>query len=90
MFKTVYCLQKFISSMHLYYHSSLKLVKLKNKKHFHLCRRFCGRKWMEQVIEEFKTVKDMPNFGKNKALPEPNRTVLKVYIPTQLMQLYCV
>ena len=33
---------------------------------------------MEQVIEEFKTVKSMPNWGKNRALPEPNRHVLKV------------
>jgi myosin-1 len=40
-------------------------------------RRFCGKKWMESVIEEFKNVKDMPNWGKTKALPEPNRRVLK-------------
>ena len=43
-----------------------------------LFRRFCGRKWIESVIEEFKNVRDMPEWGKNKALPPPNRTALKV------------
>ena len=46
----------------------------------YLHRRFCGKRWIESVIEEFKNVKDMPNWGKNRALPAPNRTVLKVYI----------
>ena len=33
---------------------------------------------MKSVIEQFQDVKNMPEWGKNKALPEPNRTVLKV------------
>ena len=38
---------------------------------------------MENVIEEFKNVKEMPNWGKTKALPKSNRTVLKVYTYTE-------
>ena len=39
---------------------------------------------MENVIEEFKNVKEMPNWGKTKALPKSNRTVLKVHIQRNL------
>ena len=40
---------------------------------------------MEQVIEEFKEVKKLPNFGKDKPVPQANRAVLKVY--TLIMQM---
>ena len=44
---------------------------------------------MESVIKEFKNVKDMPNWGKTRALPQPNRTVLKVSTRTPEPQ-YCL